>query len=106
MKQLNEYELAALEVGQLVSQKQLAYGDSFGRSGEVLRQLYPNGIKPEQYDDLLTIARVLDKLFRIATDPDAFNEDPDRDTMGYMLLRLVKNRRKKLAKKESVTRKK
>jgi len=74
------------DVGKLVDEKQLAYGDSFGRSGECLRQMYPNGIEPKQYDDLLTIARILDKLFRIANDPDAFEENPYQDIVGYGLL--------------------
>lgn len=90
----NDWQKAAIEVADLVATKQKAYGDSFGRSGEVLRQLYPNGITPDKYDDLLTIARILDKLFRIATDPDALKEDPDIDIIGYSLLRLVKRRRK------------
>ena len=38
----------AIEVATLVEEKQKAYGDSFGKSGECLRQMYPNGIKPEQ----------------------------------------------------------
>ena len=73
-------------VGKIVKEKQAAYGDSFGKSGECLRQMYPDGIKPEQYDDLLTIARMLDKLFRIATDPGAFAENPYQDIVGYGLL--------------------
>ena len=73
-------------VGKLVSDKQRAYGDSFGRSGECLRQMFPEGIKPNQYDDLLTIARILDKLFRIASDPTAFDENPYQDIVGYGLL--------------------
>ena len=74
------------EVGKLVGEKQKAYGDSFGRSGECLRQMFPKGIKPSQYDDLLTIARILDKLFRIANDPEAFSENPYQDIVGYGIL--------------------
>ena len=74
------------DVGELVKEKQEAYGDSFGRSGECLRQMFPNGIQPEQYDDLLTIARILDKLFRIANNKDAFGECPWTDIAGYSLL--------------------
>ena len=74
------------DVGELVKEKQEAYGDSFGRSGECLRQMFPNGIQPEQYDDLLTIARILDKLFRIANNKDAFDENPYQDIIGYGLL--------------------
>jgi hypothetical protein len=68
------FESIGWNVGELVQRKQKAYGDSFGRSGECLRQMFPDGIRPEQYDDLLTIARILDKLFRIANNKDAFNE--------------------------------
>ena len=82
----NPYEFLGSEVGRLVEEKQLAYGDSFGRSGECLRQMFPDGIKKEQYGDLLTIARILDKLFRIASDPDAFSENPYQDIAGYALL--------------------
>jgi hypothetical protein len=81
-----EYIRIGTEIGELVGRKQTAYGDSFARSGECLRQMYPNGIKPEQYDDLLTIARILDKLFRIANDPTAFEENPYTDVTGYGLL--------------------
>ena len=73
-------------VGDLVHDKQRAYGDSFGRSGECLRQMFPEGININQYDDLLTIARILDKLFRLANDPSAFDENPYRDIVGYALL--------------------
>jgi hypothetical protein len=85
-KRYKSFEDIGESVGKLVHDKQMAYGDSFGRSGECLRQMYPNGIKPEQYDDLLTIARILDKLFRIANDPKAFEENPYQDIVGYGLL--------------------
>lgn len=74
------------QIGALVEEKQAAYGDSFGKSGAVLRALYPDGIPPEKLDDALTIVRVVDKLFRIATDRDALGESPWRDIAGYALL--------------------
>ena len=82
----NKFSDIGAEVGKLVSDKQRAYGDSFGRSGECLRQMFPEGIVPSQYDDLLTIARILDKLFRIANNPTAFDENPYQDIVGYGLL--------------------
>lgn len=85
----NPYVVAGLGLGGLLAEKQAAYGNSFGHAGEVLKVLYPRGIRPEQYRDLLTIARVLDKLFRIATRKDAFGESPWRDAAGYCLLALV-----------------
>ena len=71
-----EYAVLGNQVGQLVEKKQAAYGDSFGKSGEVMRILYPAGIPPEKLDDALTVVRVVDKLFRIATDRDALGESP------------------------------
>ena len=83
---MNNFSEIGDQVGKLVSDKQRAYGDSFGRSGECLRQMFPDGIKTDQYDDLLTIARILDKLFRIANNPNAFDENPYQDIVGYGLL--------------------
>jgi len=77
-------------VGELVAKKQSAYGNSFGQAGQILRVLYPNGVPVEKMDDMLTVARVLDKLFRIATDRDAMGESPWKDICGYALLALSK----------------
>ena len=106
-----DYAKLGREVGDLVKEKQKSYGDSFHRSGECLRQMYPNGITPTQYDDVLTIARVLDKLFRIANHPTAFNDSPYRDMAGYSLLGLGrfnkqydKNRAEKITKKRAIKR--
>ena len=89
----NKFRELGEEVGKLVGEKQLAYGDSFGKSGECLRQMYPEGISPDQYDDLLTIVRVLDKLFRIASNPSAFEENPYKDIVGYGLLGMGRHKK-------------
>jgi hypothetical protein len=81
-------ELAA-SIGQQVEEKNKAYGD-WNVPGQILRLLYPNGVPPEQVDDMLTITRILDKLRRIATKKDAFGESPYRDIAGYALLALKK----------------
>jgi hypothetical protein len=78
-----KYEGLGIVIGRLVETKQAAYGDSFGKSGQILRILYPAGIAPEQFDDALAITRIVDKLFRIATDRDALGESPYRDIAGY-----------------------
>jgi hypothetical protein len=80
------YAETGAAIGELVAAKQAAYGDSFGKSGEVMRILYPDGIPAEKLDDALVVVRVLDKLFRIATDRDALGESPWRDIAGYALL--------------------
>lgn len=80
------YGALGLEIGHLVELKQAAYGDAFGRSGQVMRVLYPAGIPPEKLEDAAVVIRIVDKLFRIATDRDAFGESPYRDIAGYALL--------------------
>jgi hypothetical protein len=82
------YEELGIKVGALVDKKQAAYGDSFSKAGNVLRLMYPNGISTGQYDDMLCLVRIIDKLFRIATDRDALGESPFQDVVGYALLGL------------------
>jgi hypothetical protein len=74
------------EIGKLVAEKNLSYGSSFSKCGDFLRLLYPNGIQPEQYTDLLLLARIFDKCCRLATRKDAFGESPYRDMCGYSIL--------------------
>tara|TARA_R100000234_G_scaffold66806_1_gene40815 strand:+ start:79 stop:399 length:321 start_codon:yes stop_codon:yes gene_type:complete len=73
-------------IGHLVQEKNEAYGSSFERSQEILKILYPNGVQPSQYKDMLAITRVVDKLFRIANRKDAFGENPWQDIAGYGIL--------------------
>ena len=80
-----KYESVGQRIGALVDQKQRQYGDSFGKSGNILHVLYPNGIFPEQYDDVLTVTRIIDKLFRIANG-DQGNESAYADIAGYGIL--------------------
>jgi hypothetical protein len=74
------------EVGELCEEKNRAYGDSFAKAGVILAGLYPHGVAPHQYTDMLGVIRVLDKLFRIATQKMAFGESPWRDIAGYGIL--------------------
>jgi len=86
-----DYESLGGEIGELVQRKQAAYGDSFGKSGAVLKILYPDGISPDQYDDMLAVTRIIDKLFRIANDKEFGGESPYGDIAGYALLGLAKS---------------
>lgn len=90
---VSAWERIGGEVGRLVAEKQAAYGDSFGKAGAVMRILYPDGVPAEKLDDALTVVRVLDKLFRIATDRDALGESPWRDIAGYALLSVARAER-------------
>lgn len=76
------------DIGQLLEAKNLAYGNSFERSEEIIKILYPAGIPVEAYKDALAVTRIIDKLFRIANAKGAFGEDPWRDIAGYSILSL------------------
>lgn len=90
---LMSYEKIGQEIGSLVDKKNAAYGSAFERAGEILKVLYPDGIKPEQYTDVLATIRIIDKLFRIANDKSAFNEEPWKDIAGYGILGVGKERK-------------
>jgi len=93
---IDKYKRIADSIGTLVGEKNIAYGDSFGKASKVLEVLYPDGIQPEQYTDMLAMIRVIDKLFRIATKKDAFGESPWRDICGYSILGVANDEDKKL----------
>lgn len=80
------YEKLAQDIGRLVDEKSRAYGDSAGVAGEFFKLLFPDGIPVSQYNNVLLFARMFDKIKRIATDRDSFNEDPFNDLVGYALL--------------------
>lgn len=80
------YEKIGQEIGCLVDEKNSAYGSSFDKSNEILKVLFPLGIPPNKYKDMLAITRIIDKLFRIATRKDAFGENPFKDIAGYGIL--------------------
>lgn len=85
---MGKFKTLANRVGDLVDQKNAAYGNSFGEAGAFLKILYPNGIQPDQYTDMLCIVRIFDKMKRIATKKNAFGESPYQDIVGYGLLGL------------------
>ena len=83
---LMKFEKIGTEIGKLVDEKNTAYGSAFEKSEEILKVLYPDGIDPNQYKDMLAVTRIVDKLFRIATQKDAFGESPFKDIAGYGIL--------------------
>lgn len=92
MKENGKFEETGTQIGKLVEEKNAAYGDSFAKCGDFLELLYPNGIRPEQYQDALCLVRIFDKQMRIATRKDAFGESPYRDIAGYGILGAVMDR--------------
>jgi hypothetical protein len=88
---MKSYIGLAYDIGKLVTQKQKAYGDSYGQSSEFLKLLWPDGVPVDCYSDLLCVVRIFDKLKRIATDKDWSGESPYKDIAGYALLSLRKD---------------
>lgn len=82
---MSDFVVLGKQLGELVASKNKAYGDSAEKSGGIIKILYPDGIKPEQYDAFLLIVRLLDKISRISQGL-ADNEDPFQDIAGYGLL--------------------
>lgn len=89
-----DYSDIGKDIGGVVNEKQKAYGDSFGKAHRILLELYPNGISPDQYSTILTMARVIDKMFRIATNNDPFGENPWKDIAGYAILEVGRKEKK------------
>lgn len=91
-------------IGATLQQKNLAYGDSFSKTPAILEVLYPDGVKPSQYRNLLTLVRMLDKINRIAaqTGNSRDSEDPFTDLAGYAILAQVLQESAKLDEKERI----
>ena len=81
-----DFESIATSIGKLVASKNKSYGNSFQESGKIIEMLYPNGIPVEKYTSVLALIRIIDKLYRIATQPDFNGEDAWRDIAGYAIL--------------------
>ena len=89
------FEQLGREIGKLTDIKNVAYGNSSSACGDFLKILYPNGVQPRQYVDMLLLVRIFDKQMRIATNENALGEDPYRDVTGYGLCGVKKNTKKK-----------
>ena len=95
MTKATKYKDKGTEIGKLVEDKNVIYGDSFAKSGDILRILYPNGITVDQYNDILALIRIIDKMFRIATTQSDI-EDPWVDIAGYAILKSVQTTGKEI----------
>jgi hypothetical protein len=83
---MNKFQEIGQLLGELVTIKNEKYGDSFKDSTFFLELLYPNGIHPNQYTDMLALVRMFDKMKRIATDKESLGESPFVDIGGYSIL--------------------
>lgn len=92
---MKSYQELAKEIGDLVTEKQKSYGNSFDQAGDFLKLLYPDGIPVDAYTDALCIVRIFDKLKRLGNASNLpVNEgkvDAWKDIVGYGLLGLHKD---------------
>lgn len=95
--QLGKFATIGRRIGALVEKKNLAYGDAHAATGDILKIIYPDGVRPDQYADMLGTARVLDKLLRISRDKKAFAENPWEDVAGYGILGVERDSREEKA---------
>lgn len=83
------YYAVALSVAELVTKKQLQYGNSVDKSAGILSILYPTGIPVEAFGDALLLIRMLDKMSRIAQQAITGRQDTEdawADLVGYSLI--------------------
>ena len=78
------------QVGVLLDEKRTCYGDTFDVVPQIMALLYPNGLTPAQYPDVLTVVRMVDKLCRIATGNPEDQEDSWKDLAGYSVLMMAR----------------
>ena len=79
------YETIGKQIGSLVDEKNKQYGDAFSKTGKFLEILYPNGIEVKDYNNVLALARVFDKIMRVANGNQG-NENAWNDLAGYGIL--------------------
>lgn len=91
---MKSHQEIAAEIGELVAQKNLAYGDSLGMVGVILALHFPHGIPLERYDDAFLLARIFDKTMRFAENNDPHGECPLTDIAGYAIAGLDQQQRK------------
>jgi len=80
-----KYAEIGKRIGELVEVKNEQYGSSFKKSGEFLKILYPDGVNPEDYDNMLLQVRMFDKQMRIANGNES-DENAFQDIVGYGIL--------------------
>lgn len=80
------HEQIGQEIGKMVKVKNEQYGNAFEKSGDFLQLLYPDGVRPDEYEDMLALVRVFDKQMRIANG-NRGNENAWMDIAGYGILK-------------------
>lgn len=108
MKDRDFARLASLasDIGSLLQRKNIQNYHSFEKTPEILKLLYPKGVQPDQYENLLFLVRILDKVNRVAAAGQKGQHIQDVedttlvDIAGYAILAQTLREGKKLDEKE------
>lgn len=96
-KKDGRYERIGREVGELVDNKNKAYGNSVNCTELFLRALWPQGIPVEAYPDVGPFTRIFEKMKRTASEKAVEDtEDPREDIAGYGIILAERKKREKL----------
>ncbi len=72
------------KVGEVLEGKDKSNGDNSARVANMMRQLYPDGIVSDQYEEFLGMAKIQDKLFSATSQDGATKskkaKSPTRDS--------------------------
>ncbi len=85
-----DFAKVALKMATILHKKNEQYGSSFSETHKIMQILYPGGVSPADYPDMLAIVRILDKLFRISRG-DQGDESAWKDICGYALLKVAEH---------------
>lgn len=86
-----------LDTVELVKAKSFEYGKVDKSISLILRDIFPDGIPPEKYEEVIFSIRILEKLFRILSVSigDDRKNDAFQDIVGYGLLGMAKDAKKR-----------
>jgi hypothetical protein len=79
---------ACFVIAEMLTEKRKAYGDNLSDTQRILQVLYPEGIPPSAYSEVLVMVRIFDKFKRRANfhrNPESWvdDENPWLDVSGY-----------------------
>lgn len=80
---MNPFDPLCTDLSKLLWEKRQSYGsNNLTGTGDFFKLLFPEGIPPERFQDALILARMFDKMSRIARGTQG-QEDAWQDLAGY-----------------------
>jgi hypothetical protein len=80
------YKNKVLKAIEIVEEKGVEYGDTYGKVSEMLKVLYPAGCPTTSIGEMMFVSKVLEKLCRISCPGNTNKSDAFQDIVGYGLL--------------------